>query len=480
MSYDAVSSTTRRSAPVTDLRSEDNVLRYHERDMLVSTARDAKRNYVVASWMIRKHLDFVSDFTFEANTPNEPFNDAVKALMAEWVKRRNCHVAGMHPLRRLIRLGEASRVMDGDVFWELMKDGTVGLIRGDRIRNRRGFDNSREWTHGVHLGRRQQALGYLVHRRSVYGSFEFEKYLPAKHAIQNGYFDDTEQIRGVSPLSVAINNLRDTYEGIDFALARLKLEQILGVAITKKAFDAGGNPFSGNRQFQPHPEAISPEEEEELQEATADEESRSGLIDFGKGIWQVELNDGEDIKSIAGNMPSSNAQQFLDACIHLALKALDLPVSFWNEAHTNFFGSRGALQLYKRSAHSKQADNQEVLDEITLWKLREWVSTGRLALPRGWHVNDVESQWVPRGIPWWDRSKEIIGDLRAIGAGLDNPINVCLDHGTGNPYDHIDQTAKVYEYARQKLGQYGVTLNFGLASFESQEDKPQKSQETEE
>lgn len=460
--YDAVATTTRRQAPRTDLRSEDDILRWHDRDKMVSSARDAKRNYTVCAWMIRKHLDFVSEFTFEPNTPNEDFNKKFRALVTEWSKRQKCHVAGRHPLRRLLRINEAGRVLDGDILWEKMKAGSVNLVRGDRIRNPRGRVDADEWRNGVRIDPRTQAsVEYQIHTRTRAGAFREEKRIPAGNAILNGYFDDADQVRGVSPLSSAINNLRDTYEGIDFALARLKIEQLFGLAVTKNA-DINHNPFAGNRQYAeentPGEEDETEEEAQERVQAVADDESRSGVVSFGKGPFQVWLNEGEELKHVTGNMPSSNAQAFLSVCIQLALRSLDLPTSFFDEAHTNFFGSRGALQLYKRSASNKQQDNSEVLDELTLWKVIQWIIADVLELPRGWKSSDIEWQWVPKGIPWWDRSKEIIGDLRAISAGIDNPISVCLDHGTNSPFHNIDQTAKVMAYAAKK----GVPISFGV------------------
>lgn len=457
--YDATdTSSPRRSLPAVDLRGEDEILDRLKRDRLVSTARDAKRNWVVAGWMIRKHLDFVSDFTWRANTPDKEWNKAAQDLIQKWGRRHTAHVSRRHPLRRLVRMAETMRVLDGDLLIEKIKPSTsLNLIRGDRIRNRGAADKS-QWVSGVRIHQRtQESLEFDVHKRTRGGRFVPDKRIPAANCIHHGYFnDDPECIRGISPMAPALNDLRDTYEAKVYALARLKIEQILGVAITKKA-ESGVNPFVGNQQFNATiPEGATDEEIAAIEEEAADEESRKGSVDFGKGHWLVELLEGEDIKHIAGNMPSSNAREFLELCIEIVLKALDLPTSFWDESHTNFFGSRGALQLYRRSAQHKQADNAEMLDEITTWRLRKAIIDDELYLPRGWKLDDIESQWVPRGIPWWDRSKEIRGDLLAIGAGIDSVEAVCLDHGTGDPYNNIDKTSALLDYARER----GLVLNF--------------------
>lgn len=460
--YDAVKSTTRRKAPTRDLRSDDHKLEHFERDKLVSTARDAFANYAVAAWIIRKHLDFVAHFGFQANTPDDAFNARLTRLVQQQCKRSNCHVSGRHPLRRLMRIQEACRTLDGDVLIEKMRNRSLNLIRADRIRNPRGITNNKQWINGVHISRTKSTIEYQIHERTRAGSFVPEKRIPDRNAIMNGYWEtDGDQIRGVSKFATAINPLRDTLEAFELSIARLKVEQLFGLQVIHDIPD-GMNPFAGNQQFDDEEESGDPLTYEELA-AKAEAENRKGRVDFGNGLYQVENAPGERLEILSGNMPSSNAQAFISMCVDVALKCLDLPASFADEARTNFYGQKGALQHYKQSCESKRADNQDVLDELTRWWITHWVVDGELVLPRGWKLHEIEFAWVPRGIPWWDRSKEIIGDMRAIGAGLDNPIDVCLDHGTGTPFENIDKTAKVLSYAAEKLGPFGLTLNFNPA-----------------
>jgi len=449
--YDVVNESTRRSRPKIELRNEDDIAKRRERDILVSTTRDAKRNFAVAAWMVRKHLDYVSDFTFRIDTTNDAFDAEVTAFMKRWQRRQNCHVARRHPFRRLFRMAEYNRVVDGDTFFELMKSGSLNLIRGDRVRDRFG-NRADEWKNGLKINRYGAILSAAVHRRGVGGGFVFDKELSARNFIHHGYFDDSEQFRGVSPLTVAVNTLKDSYESVDFALAKLKAEMILGFALTRKPID-GNNPFQGNKQFDG--------DDDDEQEANRVDEEKSGLANFGEGIWFQELEEGEDIKSIQGNSPSANAQNFLDAAIHLSLKALDIPLSFWREDFTNFHGARGALQQYKASAKNKQDDNRDILFEITQWIITKAIIDGEIQLPRGWRLDEIDFQWISRGIPWWDRSKEIIGDNRAVAGCFDNPIDICLDHGTRDPFYNIDQTKRVLEYAREHLGEFGVQPSWG-------------------
>jgi capsid protein len=392
-------------------------------------------------------MDFVADFRFHPTTPNKSFNVEFTQFVKRWSNRKRCHTAERHSLARLVRISEFCRTVDGDVLWELVKGGRINLIRADRIRS----PYSTDYVNGVKLGPNDESVAFSIHRRGRWGVYQFQKILRADNAIHHAYWTDSDQIRGVSPLTTALNPWRDTYEGLDFLLLKLKVEALLGVAITKKDDGSAANPFQGNHQF------ADPDSDEDESEEAAEAEARKGTVDFGPGPWQMELRPGEDIKSIQGSSPSANAQLFLESAIQIALKSIDLPYSFFREDFTNFYGSRGALQLYKRSANAKQAGNQETLKEATAFSARWGVLTGELTLPRGWTVDDLEFAWVPRGIPWWDRATEIEGDIRAVGAGLDSIQNVLLERSEeGDAFSYIDQTAELLQYAEER----GVVLNF--------------------
>lgn len=145
--------------------------------------------------------------------------------------------------------------------------------------------------------------------------------------------------------------------------------------------------------------------------------------------------------------------------IAVSLLALDLDFSFFDSSHTNFFGSRAALMHYVRSCKTKRAALQEVLDLVTVWKLAVWIAAGLLVLPGKMTLADLVWQWVADGIPWWDPSKDIDGNIKAVRSGLDNPQRICIETGT-DFFDNVDQIAEAHKYAESK----GVTLSYDLPS----------------
>ena len=189
----------------------------------------------------------------------------------------------------------------------------------------------------------------------------------------------------------------------------------------------------------------------------------------------LDLNPGDKAEFLESRSPASETTDFLKLIIHVALKALDLPYSFFDESHTNFYGSRGGLIQYLKSCRSKQADLQEFLNEITRWRLGIAVADGELELPRSIEFENLKWEWVPDGVPWWDPAKEVAGHSAAIAAGLDNPQRVCRSVGT-DFYDNIDLIAEANDYAASK----GVQMILpGVSTAQAAMDNPERDDQTE-
>ncbi len=206
--YDAVESKNRRQAPTGRLRSEDKELLAHQRRKLTSASRDIHRNFTIAGWAIRKHLDYVSTFSFQSRTGNPDLDTRIEALMDWWSRPANSDVAGRHSLPRLVRLAEERRTVDGDVFFLKLSDGRLQAIEGDRVQTpTSGLPQGvlpAEFVHGVRVDEAGKALGYAVCKRPVTGGdLAFERLVPAAFVVHHAFFDRFDQVRGISPLAAA-------------------------------------------------------------------------------------------------------------------------------------------------------------------------------------------------------------------------------------------------------------------------------------
>lgn len=383
--YDSVKTSKRRKVPTGRVKSENHVLKMPDRQKMSESTSDLYRNFSTAAWCVRKHLDFVTRFAFEARTGNDDLDKQVDAIISRRMMPAGCHSRGLHRFGRLLRIWESQRVMNGDCGVFRLRDGTLQTIEHDRIRNPSRLDvsNLEGWDLGVKTSGRGRHLAYAVHKRTQRGGYEFERTVRGSDLHLFGYFFREDQDRGVSPLSSAINSFRDAYEGLDYTLARMKVSQLFGLAIYSEDNDAA-----------------------ELS------------LDFAAGPQLLRLGDADKAEFLESKQPSFELQQFFGISIGIALKALDIPYSFYDEAYTNFFGSKAALMQYLQSAAEKREDVKELLRWVTTFWLALAVVDGELTLPAGMSVSDIAYEWIPRGLPWWDMMR----DITAINKAIENQI----------------------------------------------------------
>lgn len=441
LGYDAAETTKKRKAPPSNLNTEDKELPPAKRQKLVASARDVHRNFAIAGWMIRKHLDFVSSFGFQSQTADEGFNKELEALIEQAGRAENFDVAKRHSRSRFLRLSEARRTLDGDIYWLKLAECRIQAIEGDRIRVPFGGVPSigvkaSDMTHGVLVTDAGEALAYCVCKRSKSSNtFEFERMIDAKNIIPYGYFDRFDQVRGISPMAAGLNSLRDVYENFDYALAKAKVEQLFALAFYREAVDTNA----------PVEEEVADDEESEDSEAAP-----HYSVDFGKGPVVLDLDPGDRAEFLHGNSPSSEFQSFTQSMIGVALKSIDIPYCFYDEAYTNFFGSRAALILYLQSCKAKREDAKELLRRLTNWQIGTMVMDGRLILPASMSVEDIEYDWIPSGLPWWDPAKEISGDVAAVSACLRSRTEIRKERYGDDWKDVVDTIAGEEEYMRSK------------------------------
>lgn len=437
-SYDATEGKGRRRIPTPSSLSEDRILFPAKRAKVTANSRDIARNFSLVAWAIRRHLDYVSSFRFHIRSGNKKLDSQVERIITNWSLPKNCDAARRHSLAALIRLTELGAIREGDSGLLKLADARIQGIEGDRVRNPPGeLDSSTRWTHGVRTDLAGAAIAYAIHRREKNG-FAFERAVSAGNFLLHGYFDRIDQVRGISPITAALNQFRDIYDNFDLALAKAKVHQLFALSIFRNAADSAGT----------------------ITETSTDEEEGCGGtgydVNFGKGPILLDLDPGDRAEFLESKHPSTEFQSFTQLVSMIALKALDIPYSFLDEAHTNFFGSRGAWLHYERSTQTKRDNLAAILQELTAWRLGIAFIDGELQLPAGFAFGDLFWEWVPVGMPWWDPVKEISGENMAVSSGFDTPQHICKKRGTGDWYDNIDQIKEAMDYAAT----LGVPLSF--------------------
>jgi capsid protein len=449
--YDAVKQSGRRRTGDGMLRTEDDTLRQSDRKRLLSSAQNIYRNFSVARWMIARHLDYVSTFAFQAKTGNRALNDRLERLVSDWSAAGKFEVSRRFSRGRFIRLAELQRVLNGDFGVLKLRSGMVQGIEGERVRTPlgglpNGYDLT-DFVHGVRTNDYGAHVEYCVCRRGQFSdagggtsTMQYERMVPARNMLWFSYYDRFDQVRGIGPITSSINSLADCYESFDYALAREKIAQLFG-AVVKIAKD--DNPLT---------------KAADEEEACDNGQPKYGLLNWGSGgPFQVNIDAEDSIEFLQSANPSQQAQQFWTQMIILALKALDIPYSFFDEAYTNYSGARQALLQYEDSCKIKREDVQALLNQMLLWRAILWIQDG--CLP-GVSLSDLRWLWVPNGTPWIDPLKEVTADISAIGAGLTSRQRVCREKYGADFFEVMRELARETRY----LTKLGLSTNLSTAN----------------
>jgi len=447
--YDATdTSKGKRKAPRVSRGFEDRELSASPRKQLQATVADQRRNFAIIQWMVDSHLDYVASFSFQSRTRDRGLGKEFEALMADWSRPRNCHLGKRHSLKRLMRIVETLRVVDGDCLVNRTDTGRVQIVEGNRICTpsyaATGEQLPTNMVHGVEYDPvTMEAIRYAVSdRRDLGQTLEFRGWVPATFSDLPGYFWREDQIRGISPLASAVNMAQDLYEALDFTTQKLKLHALLGVFFKRAAVaDIGGELGSVDANTDTSPDA----------------DTTSYKVPV-KGLLKIEGEPGDSVEMLESHTPSNEFQAFTESMVRIIMAALGIPYGFFDNRGVNYSGGRLDLTRYQLSVSQKRDDLVSVLDNIARWKAAFWVRTGALRLPRGMTFEDLRWDWVPASLAWIDPLAERQGAVLGCATAMDSPIAITRGAG-GDIFDNIDDMKEVNDYAQER----GVTLAYSLA-----------------
>lgn len=421
-----------RPRPVST-KSEDREFQPSMRQKLISDARNQLRNFSLAGFLVRKHLQNIAFYQFNAGTSDKEFNAELDRRLRNWKRRQNCDVARRHSFDGLINLIEYHRAVDGDLGILKLRNGRIQLIEGDRINNPPFPEHLDDWVHGVKLDRFGQTLEYSISKRKEYGGFEHERTVAADKMFLLGYMNRIDQVRGVSLLAPAILMFSYLYETLDLALAKMKLEQTIGF---KTILSDGGinQPIKNDNR------------NEEFK-------NRVEKMFYGR-VVHLGLRDGENAEFMESNNPSQNFQAFCESVIRMIFASFDIPFSFYDGSKTNFYGSEGEYEQYVDSIERKQQPTIDMLNEMMFdWLLPFWVSDpiDPLVLPAGWTIDDLrgDCSWSGAGMPSWRMFRRVKEMTAAVQSGFISPSYLANEYGF-DMRKNIDDLAVIKNYSDEK------------------------------
>ena len=431
----------------------------------IGNTRDLRRNFAVAAWGIRKHLDYVSDFKFKAKGDDEQLKDYLAQKVRQWSTKRNFDQSGRFSLSKGLRLMEASRFVDGDVFGYKLRNGRVQFIEADRVCNLSKPNDTKpknkSWIEGMLINDKSQRIEKIrVGQRTSNGQLKFLSDVNYNDILPLAYVERFDQWRGISPLLSGMNIFQDQAEASDYALAKLKISQLFGIAFYRDGDSSMGDATNNGTSLD---DILDP----------ADIDKAGYDVNLGKGPLQLDLDPGDRAEFLESTNPSNQAQDYMLMMIEMALKTLDFPVNFYDESKANFAGSRGAMINYRKSTLSKKAELREWLNDWFMWKVQTEIANGDLYLAQ--NIDSIDFEWVASGFEWWDTLKQAKGAREMIAMGLDNPQRISKEIDT-DFYDNIDEIAAAQAYADSK----GVKLNLGMIEEVEEETALEEMPEQEE
>ena len=418
--YNAVEDKSRRQAPSKRVKHESQILTAPKRAKLNATAQEQLRNHSLAAWMVRKHLDYVSRFHVSIRTGKDQVDTLLNRIMRWHGAPQNIDISGRLGRDELFRMYEMEKVVNGDAGLVKLSDLKLQGLESDLISNG-GYEgdidvNDEGLVIDPSTGKRLQ---FSVCRREKTGKPVHDHFENADAVIFDGYWSRlTSQFRGVSPLSTALNTVQDVAEAMEFNLLKTKMHALFGIAIERDAkttpdFGGAGGSLT--------------------ETADAEDTATDSNLDLNpRAVNMLDLNPGEKAKVLESDTPSSNFVEGSVLFIHMAMLALDIPITCFDSRRSSFSARIADLNEYEVSTDTKRTKNRYVRQAYSDWLIREiWSDPsspwGLKAVTDAAGMNLRETQeaieWVPAGSPWLDKLKQVVGDEKAIELRVDNAID---------------------------------------------------------
>jgi len=408
LGYNATTKKNSRLSPRTSIASEDDILNAANRKKLVATTRDQTRNIALVAWMFRKHLDYVSQFTFHPMTKNKDLNLQLENLWRIYGKKNNCDIASRHSLSRITRLFESSKVIDGDCGLFKLSNGKLQGIEGSRIAKPDSMGTSKEIKrkdiseHGLVLNQYGGVKSYCIVKIKN-GRKVFDRLLGADKVLFDGYYTRFDQTRGVSPLSSALNTFQDLYESWEYQLIKAKLHAMFGIAIQSAEISSEGSGF------------------DDIDSVTGETPTSSTIsngyeFEIKEGGMKLELEPGDTVNTIESKTPSAEFRDYTELMARIGMLSLDIPYSFYDSRQASYSAMKQDRVEYENSSKAKQESNREILLDLADWKHQQWIDEKLITGVKS--ASDIIYNWRSIGRPWIEEVKEIDAAARRIATGL--------------------------------------------------------------
>lgn len=429
--YDAARNTRYRSRRgVTPIRSEEVELRQYDRDRLISTCLDFRRNNpVVASISRLRKSDVVGRGIIPQ--PKTGSTDVDKFIEQDWFKwSESPEITGLMDMREMQQQMVDSWLFTGDCGLLLTNagNGKVQFIDGSRIGNPLGKGTGSEsdpMQNGVEINGIGRPIRYHIGRR-VNGSLIDLRPVSARNFIPSFRRVRAIQYRGIPELAPVINTLQDCDEYDRIEMIAAKCAASLSVAV--KRHDSHEFGLSNRRDDQ-------------------DQDSIGGLETFEPGKFHY-LEPDEDVSVISSsNRPNVDGIAFVSYLLRKIGSPLGIPLEFllMEIGGSSFSASQGVVLQYQQSVESAQNDLIRSLSRLYRRRL-EWM-IGQNLISQTDAPNLFGVRWQRPQFRWINRAAQVKADLEYYRLGAMSIDDVVAPFGY-TAEEVLERKAQNIEMAR--------------------------------
>ena len=445
--YDAAKNSRRRGTRRdTQVRAEHYALDMNDRQRVIATLLDFRRNNPVVSSICRlRENDVVGPGLIpQAHSGREDLDLQLESLWKTW--SRHPEVTRTMTMRELQQQLASLPLIFGDGGLLLTNNGQVQLIEGDLIgtegggntiirrrTNGNGDDlvTNKRLIDGVETNKNGMPVAYHIGTRED-GTLRDVRRIVTKNFIFHKKRIRPSQIRGVPELATVADALQDLDEYNSIEMVSAKVAASFSAVIRKE----GAIDFElANR-------------------ANDDEDER--LENMYPGQFQY-LEPGEDVSVISPNSrPNVDA---IDWCMYRLRSigaSLGIPVEFllMTMGHTSFSASQGMVLLYQQTVESEQRDLFPVLDRLWNWKVRNWAANGLIEWDQEFE-NPFNVKWQPPSFRWVNRAAQVKADMQYLNMGAISLDDVTATFGT-DAASVLERKAQNIKTAKRLADEYEV------------------------
>lgn len=361
--FDAVQkSTDRRAVPRIQTDSKRTINK-HTRTESLGLARWAYNNEGFTRGAVDTMARYAvgTGFTPQSQTRDEGWSLAAETYFGETA--RSIDVAGRHTLTDLCTLYSKSIDVDGDIG-AILTSSEEGLPRVQTIKGHRiGSGNSPKEDNdydGIKVDKHLRHISYKVITDDE-GNVEE---IPAYNFIYLGEYTSTDEIRCITNLIHALNNIQDIKEIYDIEKKAVKTSSAPGLVIYSENPDADllGN-VSGD----------GPVKREDL---------------YGGMIVRRKID--EKIESFQSNRPTAGLNIFADALIRPVALGMGLPEAFvWSPEKVGGAGVRMIIaQAQRRFEERQNLLINRFMMRLWPWVISKGIKNGILPVKKSWDVGE--------------------------------------------------------------------------------------------